>query len=136
MDEVFRKEASAWIARAEDDFAAARKLLGGNDPLPAAAAYHCQQSAEKALKAILAACDQTIPKTRDLRLLTDLVTEQHRSFGQCMEAAEWLNPFATEFRYPTDAPDPSLADASKALALAAQILAAVQSWLRDSQSDG
>ncbi|HRP94634.1 MAG TPA: HEPN domain-containing protein [Rhodocyclaceae bacterium] len=135
MDKELRNEASAWIARAEDDFAAARKLISGDDPLPATAAYHCQQAAEKALKAILAACDQTIPKTHDLRLLTELVAERHRAFAQCMEAAEWLNPFATEFRYPTDAPDPGLADASKALAFAAQILAAVQSWLGDSQSD-
>jgi HEPN domain-containing protein len=34
--------------------------------------YHCQQSAEKALKAILAYHEETILKTHDLKRLLDL----------------------------------------------------------------
>ena len=48
-------EALAWLHRASDDLGAADKLLGGDTPFAATSAYHCQQAAEKALKALIAA---------------------------------------------------------------------------------
>lgn len=48
------EEADEWITKAEEDLAAARRLLQ-DDPLPTPAAFHCQQAAEKALKAFLVA---------------------------------------------------------------------------------
>jgi HEPN domain-containing protein len=42
-----------WLRKAEDDYLAARKLAKGGDPLPDQVCFHCQQSAEKLLKAIL-----------------------------------------------------------------------------------
>lgn len=46
--------AADWVAKSESDFAAADLLLhAGEFPIPDAACFHCQQSAEKYLKAFL-----------------------------------------------------------------------------------
>jgi HEPN domain-containing protein len=46
-------EAREWLARAEQDLQAVRTVLSAAVPLPAIAAYHAQQAAEKALKALI-----------------------------------------------------------------------------------
>ena len=51
-DEVAR-EADAWLSKARNDLRAARVLLAADPPLPGDAAFHCQQSVEKSLKAFL-----------------------------------------------------------------------------------
>ena len=50
--ELRREHAQAWLEKVELDFASARKLAIGEDTLDNAA-YHCQQAAEKALKAFI-----------------------------------------------------------------------------------
>jgi hypothetical protein len=42
------------LDKAERDLASALRLLEGEPPFPDTAVYHCQQAAEKALKAFLA----------------------------------------------------------------------------------
>ena len=42
-----------WLDIAEDDLGSARKLAAPPDPHWKAAVYHCQQAAEKAIKALL-----------------------------------------------------------------------------------
>lgn len=44
-------EAKGFIRLAEDDLKSARKLIGLFDKMPGNAAFHCQQSVEKFLKA-------------------------------------------------------------------------------------
>jgi len=46
-------EVGAWLAKADEDLAAAKCLLDADVPLPLPAAFHIQQSAEKMLKALL-----------------------------------------------------------------------------------
>lgn len=101
MDEVLRAEAISWLVRARNDLGAADKLLSGEDPYPATAAYHCQQCAEKALKAVLATTAQPIPKTHDLRGLLALSADIEPVLARFNDAAQLLTSFATEFRYPS-----------------------------------
>ena len=51
-----------WIAKADLDRAAARQLAGSGSPLPAIAAFHAQQAAEKCLKAFLSVTPHRIPE--------------------------------------------------------------------------
>jgi HEPN domain-containing protein len=62
------REARRWLAKAEEDLAAARLLLAGqlSDP----AAFHVQQALEKALKALAVAAGRDFRHTHDLETLT------------------------------------------------------------------
>lgn len=42
-----------WLKKSKNDLKAAKKLVQNPDPLYDMAVYHCQQTAEKALKAYL-----------------------------------------------------------------------------------
>ena len=53
MEEAKLHEVQAWLHKALHDLHSAERLLSGPDPLCAAAGFHCQQVAEKALKAYL-----------------------------------------------------------------------------------
>ncbi|MCZ6676164.1 MAG: HEPN domain-containing protein [Candidatus Poribacteria bacterium] len=56
-----------WIEKAEADFKGAVALnRRRKDPLPDLVCYHCQQSAEKYLKAFLIAQGITPPRIHDL----------------------------------------------------------------------
>lgn len=138
MAEPPSTEAQAWFARAEDDLRAAVKLMAGNDPLTATAAYHCQQAAEKALKAIIASRDAVIPKTHDLRRLVELCILYGSDFDAVRDACDELTPYATDFRYPTDTPDPSVDEVRMAISLSREVLVTARMNLTASRppSDG
>ncbi|MBK8120827.1 MAG: HEPN domain-containing protein [Sulfuritalea sp.] len=52
MDEATRYEVEAWLAIARRDLDSAKRLLAGDPPYRDTAAYHGQQSAEKAIKTL------------------------------------------------------------------------------------
>ncbi len=58
---------SDWLGEAKDDLSAAESL--GQAVLYAQACFHCQQAAEKSLKALLLKSKGAIPKSHSLRLL-------------------------------------------------------------------
>jgi len=62
--------------------------------------YHCQQAAEKSLKAFLLFKDLQPPKTHNLESLVDLCREQSPEFDEIVEECEYLNPFGLQPRYP------------------------------------
>jgi HEPN domain-containing protein len=106
MDEAKRRLVLGWLAKAEDDLRVARLLITEQNCLYAAGAYHCQQAAEKALKAWLTCHDIVFPKTHDLEALLHLCRTQEPGFGAYAEHARVLTPLATEFRYPGDVVSP------------------------------
>lgn len=57
------------LGKAERDLLAAERALSGDVPLRDVAAFHLQQSAEKALKAYLTWHDQPFRRTHDLLFL-------------------------------------------------------------------
>lgn len=52
-------EAGRWLAKADEDIAVAELALDHAPPLVDPAAFHCQQAAEKILKALLVAAAAT-----------------------------------------------------------------------------
>ena len=60
-----RKLAKSWLEFAARDLAAAKNLLNISD-LSCMVAFHCQQTIEKAFKAILELRDLPIPRIHDL----------------------------------------------------------------------
>ena len=102
MDESKRREITQWIVKAGRDLRSARRLYSDTPPLLDTAAYHCQQAAEKALKAFLTMHDIPVQKTPLLAPLVLQCMQRDPEFHALQETAETLTPFATAFRYPGD----------------------------------
>jgi HEPN domain-containing protein len=100
----------------------AQVLFDNEESLLDAVVYHCQQSAEKALKAYLASQNVAFRKTHDLGVLLELCSLSESGFQSLQEVADILTPYATEFRYPGDALEPERRDAEEALEMALLVL--------------
>lgn len=113
----------AWLTRARNDLALAEFSIQNRNDLLDAEIYHCQQAAEKAVKAFLVSENTDVPKTHDIRRLIQTVAELNLGFLVFAIDAAFLTPLATEFRYPMDdeAPMPTLAQANEALSAARRI---------------
>jgi HEPN domain-containing protein len=68
MDEAATELVRDWLTRASHDLQAARVLATADPPLLDAAIYHCQQAAEKAVKAWLQSKDDPLRKTHDIEV--------------------------------------------------------------------
>ncbi|MEI7813601.1 MAG: HEPN domain-containing protein [Coriobacteriia bacterium] len=128
-DLIALEDAYAWLLKAELDLRAARGDLGLSPPLLGDAAFHCQQAAEKALKAVLALHDKPFRKTHDLGELERAMRETEPSLAQVASAAVVLSDYAWEFRYPGDVLDPPAEEVDEALALASELVDAVRNVL-------
>lgn len=89
-----------WMLFAEQDLKVAKKLINDEEPILNPAAYHCQQSIEKILKAYLAYQKQPIKKTHDLIKLIELCMFFDKDFINLKEISSDLNPYASKARYP------------------------------------
>lgn len=87
--------------------------------------YHCQQAAEKAIKAWLTASEVVFPKTHSLEILLRLCFPSALGLQGFLLHASELTPFATEFRYPGNVFEPSAGEARNALMLAEELT----SWI-------
>jgi len=63
--------------------------------------FHCQQAAEKLLKAWLSQSGARVQKTHDLRELMNLLEAAGHSIPRELCRVDELTPFAVEFRYDT-----------------------------------
>ena len=88
-------------------------------------AFHCQQAAEKCLKALLTRWDIEFPKTHVLASLIRLVQTRDAALAASLLDAVVLTPYGVELRYPGDRPDVSEQEAREALALARKVRRAI-----------
>jgi HEPN domain-containing protein len=72
MDEAKRDEIQQWLLKSKRNLTAARLLFESEASLLDVVVYHCQQSAEKALKAYLTYHDVLFQKTHNLIVLLDV----------------------------------------------------------------
>ena len=119
-----------WIQKAENDLASAHYLMKNMYPVPTEiVCFHCQQAAEKYLKAFLVYNDQEPPKTHDLIELSKLCSNFNTDFSQLLPKCGYLLPFAARTRYPSTN-DPNVEDTKKALVYAQDIIEMVKVKLR------
>lgn len=122
MESEKLQEIQQWLIKSERDLGAADFLLNSPDSFLDVVVYHCQQSAEKALKAYLTYHDVILQKTHNLSTLIEQCLEFEASFESLRDAAEILTPYATEFRYPGELIEPEDEDVREALEMAKTIL--------------
>ena len=90
-----------WMQIAYDDYDSAKFLYDNKVPKPLEIiCYHCQQSAEKSLKAYICSNDIDIPKTHEVKRVCMQCSETDASFTALFDDCEELEVYATETRYP------------------------------------
>ena len=94
-----------WLRKADGDLRAAERLAGAPKDYDAVA-FHCQQAAEKYLKARLAVTGTDSPRTNDLRRLLLLLQPVELFTAQELSMADLLTPFGVAIRYPGEDDEP------------------------------
>jgi HEPN domain-containing protein len=107
------EELRQWLRIARNDLRVARLAIP-NGPLEPGC-FHCQQAIEKLLKAWLISRGEHPPFTHDLTLLLDLCEQQQAPFMDHRDEWEWVTGFGVTARYPTEVPEPDVAEAERAL---------------------
>ena len=89
-----------WIKKAELDYRAAENLLQDTEPIREVAAFHCQQAAEKYLKALLVSIPIEFPRTHDLDQPLELLAPVMPDLASTLSGIGMLSPFGVSVRYP------------------------------------
>lgn len=130
MADEKRQEVQAWLRKAGDDLRSAQVDLAAEPPLIEDALFHCQQAAEKAMKAFLTAHDTTFRKTHDLDDLASACEQIDASLKDALNPARDLTVFAWEFRYPGSDKAPPESEAHNSLLLAKTAVDNIRERLR------
>ncbi len=120
-------DSAEWIAYARGDLAAAEALAESPDVAPVFACFHCQQSVEKALKAVLISRDQEFPYTHNLRVLANMLPDDFPD--EHLPDLEQLTVYAVHARYPSDFGVPTIEDAIAAIRDSRYILETIEQYL-------
>jgi len=90
-----------WVSKAEGDFlTAGREIRARKSPNYDAVCFHCQQCAEKYLKAVLQANDKHIPKIHNLIEIMALCLQVDSTFEMLRADLIALERYSVHVRYP------------------------------------
>jgi len=90
-----------WIYLAQMDYDHALKSSNTFHPVPIEIiCFHCQQAAEKILKAYIAANGSAPPKTHDLEILIERCKQQLFDFDNYIAVCDTLTTYVSDTRYP------------------------------------
>jgi HEPN domain-containing protein len=121
-------ETRRWLKYAEEDLIAAEQMARQDDIAPRQACWLAQQSAEKAIKAVLVYLQIKFPKKHDLDALRNQIPDGWQikiDYPDLSTLSEW----AVEARYPGDWPEALEKDAQAATEQARGILLSIQTDL-------
>ncbi len=106
MNNEEKKYLQQWIGKAEEDLLVVQQLMSSEIPIKGPIAYHCQQSAEKFLKAFMLFHSLEIPRTHNIEFLLEKCAQIDKSFSNVDPGN--LTDYGVELRYPGDFLEPSL----------------------------
>ena len=89
-----------WLQKARNDLTAADSILAGPEVPCDTVCFHCQQAAEKALKAELVRHHVRPPRTHSLEELMDELEPHLHLPEEVREAACCLEDYSVDVRYP------------------------------------
>jgi HEPN domain-containing protein len=110
-----------WIHKAEHDIGMAELALVNRPEYTDAICFHCQQAAEKYLKAYLVFLNIRFERKHNLGYLLDMISEQQPVPETIYDLAEKLEDYAVETRYPDDWFDIPLVEAEEAFDIAKNV---------------
>lgn len=106
--------ARQWLSKAMNDLLNADNNLKSEVVPFDTVCFHCQQAAEKLLKAYLVGNGQEYPFTHDLFLILEKILPFNSKVDELRDSLAILIPYAVEVRYPDDWYMPSDEDAKEA----------------------
>lgn len=127
------KEFEKWIQKAESDLTIVEKDIITDSPVTDVLCFHCQQAAEKYLKAYLVFRDQIPERTHLIERLLNICAKFDLEFEKLSDAV-LLTTYAVELRYPDDLYFPTLTETKKALKLAKKVKKFVLNKIADTQN--
>jgi len=89
-----------WLRRAKSNLERAKLGKASDDILYEDLCFDCQQSAEKAIKALLISMDKKFPPTHSLARLLELVSDAGVKIPENIKEAVDLTEYAVTTRYP------------------------------------
>ena len=134
-DDTIKDLVNKWIKKAENDILTAERELLFEDPITQTICFHCQQAAEKYLKAFLVHHQIYFPKTHRIMELLELCATVNSSFPDELQDADNLTDYAVEIRYPDFWLEPEIKDAKEALATAKKVKEFVLERLKEHHKD-
>ena len=94
-----REQALLFIKKACQDEALLAEVISSQAVSDELFGFHCQQAAEKLLKAILSLHDIDFARTHNLRFLMDLLADAGHRLPEEFRDLDMLTPYGTLFRY-------------------------------------
>ena len=92
-----------WLRYAFNDLIVAKHCFESIHPKQTAiSSYHCQQCAEKALKAFLIYKNIEPPKIHDLKVLCKMCQDIDSAFAEIVSLCAHLTPYGVTARYPDE----------------------------------
>ena len=131
MDPEILLAIQRWITKADHDLATAEKMFQEGQEYTDVVCFHCQQTAEKALKACLTYAGIHVEKTHYLPKLLDQCLEIDPTFEAFRNNARSLTDYAIEVRYIEEWKEIEMDEAKRAIVVAADLLAFVKKKLKD-----
>ena len=121
--------ARQWLSKAMNDLLNADNNLKSEVVPFDTVCFHCQQAAEKLLKAYLVGNGQEYPFTHDLFLILEKILPFNSEVDELRDSLAILIPYAVEVRYPDDWYMPSDEDAKEAREAVNNVLGWVENAL-------
>ncbi len=124
------EDTARWLHHAEENLTTAETFLGHPHMPPRQSCWSAQQSAEKALKAVLIFLQIDFPRTHDLDTLRDLVPESWQlkvAYPDLSDLTRW----AVKARYPEDMQGTTKEEAAEAVRQARSIWTSVSNALAE-----
>ena len=122
---------SQFLMRANDDLQLSEMILHEAEPIFWAAAFHAQQCAEKAIKALLTFYEIRAGKTHDIEKLLKLSLPVLNNLGKFKQQAGMLTAYAVDSRYPGPYGDITKKQAVEAIEIARNIFELILKALPD-----
>ena len=116
-------DTASWLRKAKEDLEIAKQLAKLPKAYAGGVVFHCQQAAEKALKAFLVWHDVPFRKVHYLKEIGDACIGRDVSLQKIVASAVPLTEYAWKFQYPGEPEQPSKKEAREALAIATEVLA-------------
>jgi HEPN domain-containing protein len=95
-----KRQTAKWVRKAENDLIIVRAVEHHIPPAHDGICYHCQQLAEKYLKALLQEWGVLPPRTHNLIVLLGLLQPRDPTLGTLKRELKSLARYAVDIRYP------------------------------------
>ncbi len=117
-DPVRLADTQAWLNKSREDMRSAEHGFTASPPLLEDVLFHCQQAAEKVLKAFLTWHDIPFRKTHSLEEIGQQCVTIDPTMRELLDRVVPLTEYAWKFRYPGEVEEPTIQEAEDVLQIA------------------